>query len=166
MPSEKERSGSAGGVRRVSPDEAKSLLDLGYFYVDVRTVEEFHALHPVGALNVPIPPAATPSAVPTANSAFVGTMERLFSRDAKIVVGCATGVRSLRAAELLVTAGFTDVVEQRAGIEGVRGAFGNLVEPGWAEAGFPVTSGRDAGSFESLESLDRQGEAVAARARS
>lgn len=163
MAGEKERSVSASGVRRVSPEEAKSLLDLGYFYVDVRTVQEFHALHPVGALNVPLPPAATPTAVSSANGAFVATMERFFSRDAKIVVGCATGVRSLRAAELLVAAGFADVIEQRAGIDGVRGAFGNLVERGWAEAGLPVTSGHDAGSF---DSLDRYGETAAERARS
>jgi rhodanese-related sulfurtransferase len=157
---EKERCGATVGVRRVSPEEAKSLLDLGYFYVDVRTVEEFHALHPVGAMNVPLFDAAASSG--PANAAFVATMERLFTRDAKIVVGCATGVRSLHAAELLATAGFTDVVDQRAGLEGVRGAFGKLVEEGWAEVGLPVTSGRDAGSFESIE---RQGSA-ADRARS
>lgn len=161
MNGEKERCGAASGVRRVSPEEAKSLLDLGYSYVDVRTVEEFHALHPVGALNVPLLNAMTASG--PANAVFIATMERLFSREARIVIGCASGVRSLRAAELLAAAGFTDAVDQRAGIDGVRGPFGNLVEKGWAEAGLPVTSGRDAGSFDVLE---RQGSAVADRTRS
>jgi rhodanese-related sulfurtransferase len=160
-------------IRRVSPSEAKSLLDLGYFYVDVRSVEEFHDRHPKGALNVPIaarmtgnaPLAAASSAEMGAEgpsgAAFLDAMRQLFSRDAKIVVGCATGVRSLRAAKLLAAAGFTDVVDQRAGIDGARGPFGNLVEPGWSDAGLPVTSGADAGSFAEL-----QGKADAARARS
>jgi len=163
-------------VRRVSPSEAKSLLDLGYFYVDVRSVEEFHDQHPQGSLNVPLDAARDPhtasqpspgasSAVggarDPAGEAFVSAMARLFSYDAKIVVGCATGVRSLRAAELLAGAGFVEVVDQRAGIDGARGPFGNLVEPGWAAEGLPVASGPDTGSFSEL-----QGKADAARARS
>ena len=154
--------GAAGGVRRVSPGEAKSLLDLGYFYVDVRSVAEFHDLHPVGALNIPLL-APGPGGAPPSIEEFLAMMKRLFARDARMVVGCATGVRSLRAAELLLAAGFADVVDQRAGMEGARGAFGNLVEPGWVEAGFPVASGPDAGSFATLQ---LQGKVDADRARS
>ena len=154
--------GAARGVRRVSPSEAKSLLDLGYSYVDVRSVEEFHELHPVGALNVPVM-ASGPRHGPPSYEPFLALMGHLFVRDDKIVVGCATGVRSLHAAELLLAAGFTDVVEQRAGMEGARGPFGNLLEPGWIEAGLPVASGSDAGS---LAALQRQGEGDPARARS
>lgn len=163
-------------IRRVSPSEAKSLLDLGYFYVDVRSVEEFHDLHPQGSLNVPLAAPSGPHTAPPpsqgpnsaggdardpAGEAFVSTMGRLFAPDAKIVVGCATGVRSLRAAQLLAGAGFAEVVDQRAGMDGARGPFGNLVEPGWAAGGLPVASGPDAGSFSEL-----QGKADAARARS
>jgi rhodanese-related sulfurtransferase len=129
--------GGSAGIRRVSPSEAKSLLDLGYSYVDVRTVEEFHDLHPVGALNIPLHTVGALGAAPS-TAEFVAAVERRFAKDAKIVVGCAAGVRSLRAAELLVAAGFTDVVDQRAGMEGARGPFGNLVEPGWIDAGLPV----------------------------
>jgi len=154
--------GSAGSLRRVSPSEAKSLLDLGYVYVDVRSVEEFHDLHPVGALNVPLPAGGLRGGPPT-TAEFLAMMGRLFQKNAQIVVGCATGVRSLRAVELLCSAGFTDVVDQRAGIDGARGAFGNLVEEGWAAAGLPVATGQDAGSFAALE---RHGTADADRARS
>jgi rhodanese-related sulfurtransferase len=154
--------GASGGVRRVSPAEAKSLLDLGYSYVDVRSVEEFHDLHPVGALNVPLFAREAGGAAPT-SAEFLSVMSRLFVKDAKIVIGCATGVRSLCAAELLVAAGFTDVADQRAGMEGSRGPFGNLVEPGWVEERLPVASGADAGSFAALQ---RQGEPAADRARS
>jgi rhodanese-related sulfurtransferase len=89
-------------------------------------------------------------------------MGRLFAKDAKIVVGCATGVRSLRAAELLFSAGFAEVVDQRAGMEGSRGTFGNVVEPGWVAAGLPVVSGADAGSFAAV----LQGAVDSERARS
>jgi len=151
--------GGAGGIRRVSPAEAKRLLDLGYCYVDVRSVQEFDDLHPAGALNVPVhAPGASPSTVE-----FLTVAGRLFAKDAKIVVGCATGIRSLRAAELLLSAGFTDVVEQRAGMEGARGTFGNVVEAGWVSAGLPVASGADAGSFASMR---LQGAVDADRARS
>jgi rhodanese-related sulfurtransferase len=153
---------AAPSVRRVSPSEAKSLLDLGYLYVDVRSVEEFHEIHPVGALNVPVNAGGSGGGAPLAEG-FLALMKQLFAPDAKIVVGCATGVRSLHAAELLLTAGFTDVIDQRAGMEGSRGPFGNLLEPGWIEAGLPVATGPDVGS---LALLQRQGKGNADRARS
>ena len=145
---------AAAGIRRVSPHEAKSLLDIGYVYVDVRSVEEFHDLHPRGARNVPLG-ARDPRDTGKAQTEFLAAMSQLFAADAKIVVGCATGVRSLRAAELLLGAGFTDVVDQRAGMEGARGAFGNLVEAGWVDAGLPVSSGPDAGSSQGAARGDR-----------
>jgi rhodanese-related sulfurtransferase len=150
--------GAASVVRRVSPDDAKSLLDRGYRYVDVRSVAEFHDSHPPGALNVPL---AAPSG--GTRSDFLTNMGRLFARDAKLVIGCATGVRSLRAAELLARDGFSDVVDQRAGMDGARGPFGNLIEPGWIDAGLPVATGPDAGSF---AALGVHGEADAERVRS
>ena len=38
---------------------------------------------------------------------------------------------------MLVAAGFTNVLEQRAGWDGARGSFGEIVEPGWKRAGLP-----------------------------
>jgi len=154
--------GASAGIRRVTPGEAKSLLDLGFTYVDVRSVAEFHDLHPAGALNVPIHAVGARGEQPS-TAEFLTLMGRLFAKDAKIVVGCATGIRSLRAAELLLGAGFTEVVEQRGGMEGARGPFGNLLVPGWVEAGLPVASGPDAGS---LARLEPQGSVDADRARS
>ena len=132
-------------VRRVSVVEAKKLVDEGYAYLDVRTTEEFGARHPSGAINVPL--SLPGPAGSTANPEFLDVILRVFPTDAKIVVGCSTGVRSLRAAEMLLAAGYTDVVEMRAGLDGARSAFGSKTEKGWADEGLPVSSGADRGSY-------------------
>jgi rhodanese-related sulfurtransferase len=85
------------------------------------------------------------------NPEFLSVMRRLFSPDAKIVVGCASGMRSLHAAGLLLEAGFTEVVDQRAGFEGARGGFGAVSEKGWAAAGLPVAEGPDEGSYAAVK---------------
>src|ERR1043165_9635934 len=41
-------------VRRVSVLDAKKLVDEGYAYLDVLSIEEFGARHPTGAINVPL----------------------------------------------------------------------------------------------------------------
>jgi rhodanese-related sulfurtransferase len=124
-------------VRRVGPTEASELIDrLGYVYVDVRSVPEFEAGHPRGALNVPLAHAGAGGMTP--NPDFLPVMTAHFPLDAKIVVGCAAGKRSLAAAEQLIAAGFTDVVDQRAGWGGVRDAFGATIEAGWQRAGLPT----------------------------
>ncbi|HEY4117950.1 MAG TPA: rhodanese-like domain-containing protein [Byssovorax sp.] len=134
--------------KRVSPSEAKDLLDAGYTYVDVRTEAEYAAGHPKGALNVPIATSGPRGMEP--NPRFAEVVEKLFAKDAKLVVGCKAGGRSLRAAEALTGAGFTSVVDQRAGWDGARDAFGQLVEPGWSPAGLPsetTTAGADYASL-------------------
>lgn len=117
-------------VVRISPAEAHAKVTAeGFTYVDVRTSEEFFEGRPQGAINVPL------------DEAFVPAMETRFAKDARIVVGCKAGGRSLRAAQALISAGFTNVVEQRAGFDGSRGPFGEVKEPGWARAGLPQEAG-------------------------
>jgi rhodanese-related sulfurtransferase len=119
-------------VKRVSPQDAKDLMDTeGYVYVDVRSIPEFDSGHPEGAYNVPINHMG-PAGM-TANAEFVAVMEKAFGKDAKIIVACRGGGRSLRAAGVLEQAGFTNVVDQRAGFEG-------HAEPGWRPAGLPVAT--------------------------
>ena len=72
------------------------------------------------------------------NAAFLRVMTAVFSRDAKLVLGCRSGNRSLRAAHLLIQAGYREVVDQRAGTAGARDPFGQLEEPGWEAAGLEV----------------------------
>ena len=130
-------------LTRISPQEASAKLADGWTYVDVRTVEEFEAGHPPGAVNVPIAHAGPGGMVP--NPEFVEVMGASFPKDAKIVVGCKAGGRSLRAAQALLGAGFTNVADQRAGWDGARNPFGQITEPGWSRAGLPVEQGQPAG---------------------
>lgn len=114
----------------VDPHGAFALMrDEGFTYVDVRTPDEFAEGHPAGARNVPL------------DDHFVTVMGERFARDAPIVVGCASGKRSAKAAALLGEAGFVRVRDQRAGWAGRRGTFGEVLEPGWLRAGLPIESG-------------------------
>jgi rhodanese-related sulfurtransferase len=121
-------------VKRVSPEEAKKLIDdEGYVYVDVRSLPEFEAGHPTGAYNVPLMHQAPTGMTP--NPDFLGVMEKSFPKTAKLVVGCKVGGRSARAAAVLEAAGFTDVVDQKAGYEGQ-----GPLEPGWRPKGLPTST--------------------------
>lgn len=123
---------------RVSPEEARDLIASGYTYVDVRTEAEFERGHPPGAFNVPLQSKGVP------NPDFLAVMEAAFGKDRKLLLGCQTGVRSLKAVKLLVPAGFTDVKELRTGFDGARDAFGRL-EAGWSKVGLPVETGAPPG---------------------
>ncbi len=135
---------------RISPQEASAKLAEGWTYVDVRTTQEFEAGHPPGAVNVPVALAGPGGMTP--NPDFLRVMGAAFAPDAKLVVGCKAGGRSLRAAQMLLGAGFTNVVDQRAGWDGARNPFGQMTEPGWSRAGLPVEEGQPAGrSYEDVK---------------
>ena len=124
-------------VKRVSPQEADALVrDEGYVYVDVRSIPEFDSGHTAGAYNIPLM-HATPSGM-RPNGDFMSVVSAVFPKDSKLVVGCRSGNRSLRAAEALIAAGYVNVVDQRAGHGGARDAFGQLQEAGWEGAGLEV----------------------------
>lgn len=129
-------------IKRISPEEAKALLDEGYVYVDVRSEPEFEGGHVPGALNVPLMHHGAGGLQP--NPEFLDVMKASFDKDQRLVVGCRSGGRSLRAAQMLVQEGFTDVVDLRTGWEGCRDPFGRL-EPGWSKRGLPVETGKPAG---------------------
>jgi rhodanese-related sulfurtransferase len=128
---------------RISPQEASRKLAAGFTYVDVRTTEEFGAGHPQDAVNVPLMHAAGGGMTP--NPEFVRVMVALFPKDAKIVVGCKSGNRSLRAARALLGEGFTNVLDQRAGWDGARSPFGDITEPGWSREGLSIETGQPSG---------------------
>lgn len=126
-------------VKRVSPQEADALIrEEGFVYLDVRSIPEFNAGHPTGAYNIPLL-HATPSGM-RPNGDFMPVLLAVFPKDTKLVIGCRSGNRSLRAAQALISAGFEHVVDQQAGFDGARDPFGQVQEPGWRSAGFAVST--------------------------
>lgn len=127
-------------IKRVSPDDAHALITNGeHVYVDVRSEIEFAGGHPAGALNVPFLLMGDSGLVP--NTEFLEVMDAVFAKDAKLVLGCKGGNRSLRAAKALTAAGFTNIVDQRAGWDAARDEFGQVSEPGWSRVALPTEEG-------------------------
>jgi rhodanese-related sulfurtransferase len=123
---------------RVSALDAHALvLEQGYVFLDVRSEQEFALGHPEGAYNVPLMQSGPGGLVE--NRAFIDVIRAAFARECKFVVGCQSGSRSRAAALLLLEAGYSDVVEQRAGYEGTRDPFGRAAEPGWRAAALPCS---------------------------
>ena len=136
-------------VKHISPEEARELMkQQGYVYLDVRSIPEFQAGHPEGAFNIPLMHLEPRGIVP--NHDFVNVVERNFAKEAKLVLGCKSGGRSLQAAMLLATRGYADIVVQRCGYDGAYDATGRL-EPGWRSLGLPVAT--EAGAERSYEAL-------------
>ncbi len=125
-------------IAQITPQEACKLLGDGYRYLDVRTETEFAAGHPAGAVNVPLifPDPATRQMI--LNPEFLRVVQAHFSHQSRLVVGCQSGGRSQRAAELLAQAGYSDVVNMQGGFGGAHDATGRVVAPGWTQCGLPL----------------------------
>lgn len=139
-------------IKRITPEQAKELLDsqTGYIYLDVRTVPEFEAGHILGAKNVPVV-EPDPSGRMQLNPRFLETVEANFGKDVKCITGCQKGGRSMKAAELLLAAGFSDVLDMRGGFGGETDDMGRLIFPGWAPRGLPTS--RDSAAEDRYENL-------------
>ncbi len=137
-------------VKRVSPEEARVLLqEKGYVYLDVRSIPEFEAGHPQGAYNIPLAHLGAAGMAP--NFDFLTVVQKSFPKDSKLVVGCKSGGRSLQAATMLLSAGYPNVIDQRAGFGGGLDASGRP-EPGWGAKGLPTATQAEAGrSYEELK---------------
>jgi rhodanese-related sulfurtransferase len=124
-------------VKRIAPKEALELMHTGWTYVDVRSVPEYEAGHPAGAYNIPLM-HFVPGRGMSPNPEFAAVFGKHFAKDAKVIVGCKTAGRSLRAAEMLASSGWTSVVDMRGGFEGERDMTGASIVAGWRESGLPV----------------------------
>jgi rhodanese-related sulfurtransferase len=142
-------------INRITPEKAKELLDSksGYVYLDVRSVREFDAGHVPGAKNIPVL-EPDPVGRMQLNPRFVELVEASFGKDAKFITGCQQGGRSLKAAELLLTAGFSNVVDMRGGFGGETDPSGRLTFPGWAPRGLPTS--RESAPEDRYENLARE----------
>lgn len=129
-------------VKRISPEEAKALLDSGqgYRYVDVRTIEEFARGHVSGAKNIPYLERDMERGTMTLNPEFAQVVEKNFGKDAKLICGCQMGGRSFKATQSLLAAGFQNVVDMRGGFGGEIDSSGSMTFPGWARLGLPTST--------------------------
>src|SRR5262245_26334674 len=80
---------------RVDPEQAKKMVASGARLVDVRSVEEYEAGHLDGAVNIPVDEIEKRA----------GELE---PKSQGVVVYCAHGFRSAKAAKALASAGFSD----------------------------------------------------------
>ncbi len=140
--------------RRVSAREAFELVEKeGYQQLDVRSIVEFEAGHPAGALNVPW--MHMDARGRSLNEEFVAVVERLFpDKSAKLVLSCQSGNRSMHALMALEARGYTSLVDQRAGWGGARDPFGRVSDPGWPAEGLPTETG--AGGVHSYDALKKR----------
>ncbi|KAH6799306.1 Rhodanese/Cell cycle control phosphatase superfamily protein [Perilla frutescens var. frutescens] len=104
---------------------ANELLQAGHRYLDVRTPDEFSAGHVVGAVNVPFMLRLGPGM--SRNPKFLEQVLAHFSKDDEIIVGCQLGKRSLMAASVLVSDGFTGITDMAGGYAA------------WVQNGLPST---------------------------
>jgi rhodanese-related sulfurtransferase len=129
---------------RLSAQECAQLVaSEGYLYLDVRSVPEFEQGHPHGAFNIPLQEPAEHGM--RDNPQFLELAIATFAREQPLVVGCRSGNRSQTAAAQLLRAGFSHVVEQRAGFHGCRDPFGRVIERGWLALGLPCAAGPQPG---------------------
>jgi molybdopterin/thiamine biosynthesis adenylyltransferase/rhodanese-related sulfurtransferase len=121
-------------VRRdIDIDEALERRERGAAWVDVREQDEWDARHIADTEHIPM-------------AASIEEIQRRWpDRDTPITLSCATGARSGRAADVLLSLGYTDVVNLAGGI----------VE--WMRRGLPV----EAASGFSARQLERYSRHVA-----
>ena len=143
-------------VKDITPQQAYDIMrnDPESVYIDVRTEREFTAGHPQGAVNIPVA-LPDPAHGMILNANFVNVVEKNFSKDKRIIVGCQAGPRSNAAAGLFQQAGFQDVSNVLGGFGGMRDPAGNVIAPGWSGLRLPVSQDHGEGvSYQSLAAAE------------
>jgi rhodanese-related sulfurtransferase len=132
-------------VKRLPPQEAYKLTEHGWTYIDVRSSQEFFEGHPAGAFNIPLMNFTAGRGM-QANPDFLADVESAFAKDTPLVVGCKSGGRSLRAAEILSQNGYEQVVDMRGGFGGEHNpGSGAITCQGWEAEGLPTATEAEAG---------------------
>jgi len=135
-----------------NPAGVQPLLQDGWIYVDIRTVEEFGPGHVPGAYNIPFL-ERSPMGQMVPNGEFLAAMQKHFPADAKLVIGCAAGGRSRHACDELAQAGFQSLVNMHGGFSGAFDMNGFCTEQGWQECGYECeTDCQDGRDWDSLKS--------------
>ena len=140
-------------IQQMKPPEAKAALDEDpeAVYLDVRTEMEFERGHAEGAINVPVV-FPQPGGGMELNVEFLSVVEKVLPRDKQIICGCQAGMRSQRAAEILESARYENLVNVDGGFGGKVDQGGMLLVPGWQDSGLPVsTEVSDDNSYQGLK---------------
>ncbi len=119
----------------ISPEDAFAALSSGARLVDVRAPEEFDDGHPQRAENIPFTHFVGGRLTETPG--FVQAIGASVATSCTVLLLCRSGVRAEVAAQRLKDAGYTHVRVVVGGYEGTRGAFGEVIEPGWRRSGLP-----------------------------
>ena len=114
------------GFEHLSVVDAAARLeaDAAATYLDCRSAAEVATGVVEGSVNIPYPHDGDAELIEPAE--FVADADAEFARDDTILVGCRSGSRSILAAEILVDAGFTNVLHVDGGMKA------------WFQAGLPV----------------------------
>ena len=120
-----------------APRVAAALAADEALYLDVRTADEFRAGHAPGAVHAPLidPRTGAPVGAALARALERIGHERRASPDLPVVVGCASGVSSAVALDLLAALGVDQLVHLAEGVEG------SDAGPGWRARGLPLVGG-------------------------
>lgn len=137
----------------VQSAEVLELLDAGWAYLDVRTVQEFELGHVPGAFNVPFQLGSITGLGD--NPEFSSCVAAIFPKATRLIVGCHSGGRSSAARAQLLKQGYAHIATHSDGWDGRPDAFGRK-HGGWRRAGLPVASHPEPGR--SYADLSRQAE--------
>jgi rhodanese-related sulfurtransferase len=101
------------GVTEMTPQEAKPAVEAAYAqFIDVRTPEEYKAGHAERTKNIPLDELAQ-------------NLDKL-EKNEPVYLICQTGMRSMKAAQMMNEAGFPQTVSIAGGTTA------------WQDAGFPM----------------------------
>ncbi|HEX2228127.1 MAG TPA: rhodanese-like domain-containing protein [Candidatus Binatia bacterium] len=144
-------------IKEMTPQQAHEVLTTNpeAVYIDVRSEREFANGHPAGAVNIPVA-FPDPTRGMMMNTDFVKVVEANFPKNKMLVVGCQAGPRANTACGLLQGAGYQQIANVLGGFGGIRDPLGNMVAPGWANSGLPVSQDNGEGvSYASLAAKAR-----------
>lgn len=129
-------------VHQITPEDTKRLLESKQWtYLDVRTVPEFYQGHVPGSINIPVAEISPASGRMEFNPNFLVAVQSRFPVDAKLILGCKSGGRSMSACEVLMSAGYTNVRNIDGGFGGVTDGSGQMIQEGWSTLGYPIERG-------------------------
>ena len=121
-----------GGSSRIDGSRARALVADGALLIDVRTPGEFAGGHIQGARNIPL-------------GQLEGSKDLPANKTLPILVICASGARSTRAASLLRKAGYANAVSVAGGTRA------------WREAQLPIERSEQADKADKPARADKAG---------